>query len=190
MSSDGQGRLNILMFQLKVVGLEEAELLIRQDWPTRIVGLTSDVRETQGPHHLHIQVADVAVVLPTAIYPQPEHLRLALDFTKDLTDADRLLVHCFAGQSRSTAIAIGILIQHGMSYADAFAHVESVRSILMPNELFIRHIDAHFGLDNQLVEHAKAHRTKSLQRTLILPSTAPTATDIDAMKNLLRLLGL
>lgn len=175
------------MFQLKVVGLEEANRLIEQGWPTRIVSLTGDARESLGSHHLHIVVSDVSVALPTAIYPTPEHLEAALDFTKDLTDDDRLLVHCFAGQSRSTAVSIGILINHGMHYADAFAHVESVRSILLPNRLFIQHIDDRFGLDGQLIAHAKAHRASALQRTLILPSTMPSDSDIDAMKKLLRL---
>lgn len=175
------------MFQLKVVGLEEANQLIEEGWPTRIIGLTGDARDTLGPHHLHIVVSDVGVALPTAIYPTPEHLVMALDFTKDLTDDDRLLVHCFAGQSRSTAISIGILIDHGMGYADAFAHVETIRSILMPNRLFIQHIDDHFGLGGQLVAHAKAHRDNALQRTVILPSTPPSEADIHALKKLLRL---
>ena len=162
------------MFELRVVGLAEANQLISENWPTRIVSLTSDPVEDHGPHHLHIQVADVPVAIPNVIYPLPEHLRLALAFTRDLTDDDRLLVHCFAGQSRSTAIAIGILIDHGMTYGDAFDHVEAIRNVLLPNELFIRHIDEHFGLYNHLVDLVHTHRKTAIGRTVI--RSAPSDT--------------
>jgi len=155
------------MFELKVVGLAEADILIEEAWPTRIVSLTSDLGVRHGPHHLHIQVVDIGLAAKHTIYPLPEHLRQVLAFTQDLTDADRLLVHCFAGQSRSTAIAIGICIQHGMSFVEAFAHVAAVRNILLPNVLFIQHIDDHFGLQGALIEHAANHR--KLQRTPFLP---------------------
>lgn len=174
------------MFKLKVVGFDEAETLVECRWPTHIVSLMSDATvDWHYAKHLHVQVNDIVFVGKYGIAPSPEHLRTVLEFTKDLTSEDRLLVHCFAGQSRSTAIAIAICIQHGMSYQDAFDHVASVRTILMPNQLFIKHIDAHFDLDNRLIEHAKEHRKNSLQRTLLLPSGPPSAEDVDKIKNLL-----
>jgi predicted protein tyrosine phosphatase len=174
------------MFALKVVGLDEANLLVCNNWPTHIISLMEN-RPTFdrdfGAHHLHIAVADVPFVTQHVISPRPEHLQAVLAFTKDLTETDRLLIHCFAGISRSTATAIGILIQHGLSYAEAFEKVAEVRRHLMPNELFIQHIDAHFDLDNKLVEYVKAHR----QQTVGLP-TGPTPSDINSMKAMLRLL--
>ena len=70
----------------------------------------------------------------------------------------RVLVHCRGGHRRSTAIAIGVLIQHGMDYKKAFAHVEAIRDGFMPNQLFIKYIDEHFGLQSRLIEHAAKHR--------------------------------
>ena len=175
------------MFALKVVGLDEANQLICNNWPTHIISLMETRPEFDrdyGAHHLHIAVADVPYVTQHVVSPQLKHLLSVLDFTKDLTDADRLLVHCFAGMSRSTSTAIGILIQHNLSYLDAFAKVQEVRQCLMPNELFIQHIDAHFDLDNKLVEHVKAHR----QQTIGLLTTGPTQADINATKAMLGLL--
>ena len=147
------------MFELKVACLYEANLLVAESWPTRIVSLTGDVdvqHNTPIPH-LHVQVNDVGHAAHWALRPTPEHLQTVLQFTEDLTDEDRLLVHCFAGQSRSTAIAIGILLQHGMDHQQAFEHVASIRDILLPNTLFIQHIDDYFGLHNKLVEHVANH---------------------------------
>jgi predicted protein tyrosine phosphatase len=170
------------LFELQVVGLAEANQLISENWPTRIVSLMSDPVQDHGPHHLYIQVSDVPVPIEGLIYPLPEHLRLVLAFTRDLADEDRLLVHCFAGQSRSTAIAIGILIDHGMTYGDAFDHVAAVRSVLLPNELFIRHIDTHFGLHNRLVDRVHAHRKEAIGRTIV-----PKAAEDAPISKLLRL---
>jgi predicted protein tyrosine phosphatase len=178
------------MFDLKVVGQEEAELLIWAFWPTRIVSLTGHETLDYGPNHLHVNVHDVAFVGVNTISPSINHLEAVLEFTKDLTDEDRLLVHCHAGQSRSTAIAIAIMIQHGMPPQVAFDHVAAVRPILMPNQLFIQIIDEHFGLDGELNDCALIHRKASLDRTLILPSGPPSAKDVDSMKNLLQLLDL
>lgn len=60
-----------------------------------------------------------------------------------------LLVHCHAGMSRSTASAIGVLIEWGFDEETAFAHVEASRpqaAILgrrefIPNPLILAHID-------------------------------------------------
>lgn len=146
------------MFSLRVVGLTEAQQLIDQHWPTHIVSLRTDPGITIGPHHLYIQVADVHCVTPDVIYPLPEHLHQVFAFTQHLTSDDRLLVHCLMGQSRSTAVAIGVLMQHGMDYETAFATVAKIRPILQPNLLFIQHIDNYFGMNSKLVELVLAHR--------------------------------
>ena len=57
------------------------------------------------------------------VHPLREHVIEVLEFTKDLTDDDKVLVHCFAGISRSITFAIGIYIQHGMTYEDAYSQV-------------------------------------------------------------------
>jgi predicted protein tyrosine phosphatase len=146
------------MFELKVVGAEEAAVLIGEGWPTRIVTLRAMSGDVVGAHHLYVVVDDVTTVTDER-HPTSTHLQQVLNFTQDLTDTDRLLVHCKGGRSRSPAMAIAICMQHGMTYREAFAHVAAIRSALLPNQLFIQHIDEHFGLNGKLVELAKEHRT-------------------------------
>ena len=46
--------------------------------------------------------------------PKAEHVAEILEWSSQLKDDDRLLVHCWAGVSRSTALALAIWIQkHG-----------------------------------------------------------------------------
>ncbi len=47
-------------------------------------------------------------------------------------------------------MAIGIMIQHGMTPQQAFDHVLAIRNMMIPNRLMISFIDEHFGLDGRL----------------------------------------
>jgi predicted protein tyrosine phosphatase len=156
------------MFELKVVGAEEAAVMISEGWPTRIVTLRAMGGDVLGTHHLHVVVDDVATVTEGERHPTSAHLRQVLDFTRDLTNGDRLLVHCKGGHSRSPAMAIAICIQHGMAYSEAFAHVAAIRSVLMPNHLFIQYIDEHFDLGGKLVALVNEHRQTA--QAVVLPS--------------------
>ena len=119
------------MFELKVVGAEEAAVLIGEGWPTRIVTLRAMSGDVVGAHHLYVVVDDVTTVTDER-HPTSTHLQQVLDFTRDLTDTDRLLVHCKGGHSRSPAMAIAICMQHGMTYREAFAHVAAPTPKLEP----------------------------------------------------------
>jgi dual specificity phosphatase 12 len=49
----------------------------------------------------------------------------------------KVLVHCFAGVSRSATIIIAYMMQeHGMNYHSAFKFVKSKRPFINPNEGF------------------------------------------------------
>ena len=157
------------MFDIRVYDLQTAMMKIFTDYPTHIISLLDDVNaiHKMGTHHLIIEMSDINVVPEfmlsgaSFIVPDTHHLQQLLDHTKDLKDGDKVLVHCFAGQSRSTAAAIAICIQHGMHWKDAFHHIEGIRPIMMPNQKFISVIDDHFGLNGELREY---HRTWLIEK--------------------------
>jgi predicted protein tyrosine phosphatase len=55
--------------------------------------------------HLYIAVGDIVEEQPGQILPGDEHVRALLDFVAAWDRAAPLLIHCFAGVSRSTAAA-------------------------------------------------------------------------------------
>lgn len=140
------------MFEIRVSSYEGAKNLIAEGWPTKIISLIREEVEHQGSHHLVLVFDDIARPNPAYIHPTEAHLDHVFEFTKELTDDDRVLVHCLAGISRSTAVAIAIMMQHGMDYYDAYNHIEMIRPILEPNKLIISYIDRHFGLEGKLCE--------------------------------------
>ena len=75
--------------------------------------------------------------------PGLQDVKRILDFTKRLPAKAKVLVHCHAGVSRSTAIGYAILCQHsplGMEMENLL-HVQSLRDLVFPNRLIIELAD-------------------------------------------------
>lgn len=68
--------------------------------------------------------------------PQMGHILAIKRFGKECANK-KILVHCKFGISRSTAAAIIILQQVGLSYEQAFKHVLTIRPIAQPNILML-----------------------------------------------------
>ncbi len=172
------------MFEFKIGGAYEATVLLDKGWPTKTVSViqeSADFRST-GPSHLVVHMSDVFSPHMSPHAPTMDHLLTILDHTKDLKDDDRLLVNCWAGQSRSTAAAIGILIQHGFDYLTAFEMVLEERDIALPNGLLIQHIDSHFGLGGELCKKTADHRKSELSKPYITANAQTAQQTIDQMR--------
>jgi predicted protein tyrosine phosphatase len=65
----------------------------------------------------------------------------ALDWTADLKADDRFLCHCHAGASRSVALVIAVLVQHGVDPRAAMERVAAARSEIWPNGLIAAYAD-------------------------------------------------
>jgi predicted protein tyrosine phosphatase len=75
--------------------------------------------------------------------PRLRDVKRILDFTSKLPEKAKVLVHCRAGVSRSTATAYAILCQHsepGMEIANLL-HVGTLRFLVVPNRLIIELAD-------------------------------------------------
>jgi predicted protein tyrosine phosphatase len=170
---------NSFMFELIVSGYDQALITINTGWPTKIISLVGQKMERYGAHHMHFMFDDISRPIAGYIHPIRDDLARILQFSKLFTDHDKVLVHCLQGISRSTAVAVGILIQHGMSIDDAYNTVALQRPQLSPNLLIITYIDEFFGLKGALIALIAKnerfpnllHRTPLIEpaTTLILP---------------------
>jgi predicted protein tyrosine phosphatase len=174
------------MFEFKVLGLSEAEVEIARDWPTLIVSAISlnHPLPCQGRHHLIVDVEDVHIATGNS-FATAEMLETILTHTVALHDRDRVLVHCFAGQSRSSAVMLAILIQHGLGAVEAFAAVLENRPMMIPNQLIARLIDERFGLGGELIEINNAHVSAALRSPSRVTGVTPTQSA--AMKKIMDL---
>ncbi len=84
-----------------------------------------------------------------------EDIEAILQFTAKLTVAHKLLVHCGAGISRSTAVACGILCQYGLLPKEAIEMVYLLRKGACPNEHIIALMDEALNLKGSLSTYLK-----------------------------------
>lgn len=94
------------MFQLKITGIVEAGLFIKNKWATKIVSMVDPEQKhvSVGEHHIILRMHDVETKASNVIVvPEKHHIEKILEFTKNLTNNDKLLVHCNMGVSGSVS---------------------------------------------------------------------------------------
>ena len=140
------------MFEIRVSGLQES-LRLRREWATKAIGLfdPGDDRRPQGSPAYHQECFhDIEDLADPPRAPSREAVARILGFASGFGREDRILVHCLAGISRSTAVAVLVLIRHGMAPESAFAHVARLRPAMSPNMLILEHGERLLRLDGRL----------------------------------------
>ncbi len=160
------------MFKLKISNLEGA-VQLSQQWATHTVSiLDADIdyssRAIELPlehnrnllrryffHDIFLEEYTLPNVLQEPIFVTEQHIKDILEFTALLQADNRLLIHCHAGISRSTAVACGVLCQHGLPPQEAVNIVFSLRSQALPNPRVIVLFDKILSLGGQLIAATK-----------------------------------
>ncbi|MDR3508582.1 MAG: hypothetical protein P4L64_11840 [Caulobacteraceae bacterium] len=90
-----------------VCPLEAVERLVRERGPSHVISLLSPGAAPPvlppGPVRLHLAFNDIAAPQEGLIHPDADHVQALLAFARTWDRAAPLLVHCWAGVSRSTA---------------------------------------------------------------------------------------
>ena len=113
---------------------------------------------------LRLRFHDVIEQQPAMAAPDVGHIAAILKFGTELGShaAPRLLIHCHAGISRSTAAAIILLAQHGAEADAAVAQIVSVRPRAWPNLRMIEIGDRMLKQENRLVHAVRRHHARAL----------------------------
>ena len=165
------------MFELKINDIFEA-LKLSQQWATHTISLldpdiercdyldfklpvATEGRRLQRYYFHDITCPDDLVISlteeQTPVLANRQQIQEILKFTAHLTSTDKLLVHCQAGCSRSPAVALGILCQHGLTPDEAMKYVLSIRPQAHPNEHVLTLFDEILELDGKLVAAGKSN---------------------------------
>ena len=103
--------------------------------------------------HLHLTFHDIAELRPDLIAPDAGLMRAILDFGRDTPEACPLLIHCWAGISRSSAAAYAIACDRNAGYEDAIADELRRRSpYVTPNKLMVHLADEALGRGGRMTE--------------------------------------
>lgn len=138
------------------------------DYAISLVASEGEERCPQrGPNHLIVQFDDaetdrVFYENQWWVGPSEEDVETILTWAKDIPPDASLLVHCTAGKSRSTAVAVAVLIQAGLTPKEALTEVIVAREregsdIVIPNRRITRFADDQLGLNGALNEAIDTH---------------------------------
>lgn len=111
----------------------------------KIKFLDIEFPSVSGPQYVHIEQL-------------AKHLREYIEANENNTN--RLLIHCFAGISRSAAVGIFFCLLQGKTVEEAFKELDEIRPMASPNRLMIRYIDDYLQLKGTLIQANENHDRK------------------------------
>jgi predicted protein tyrosine phosphatase len=148
------------MSKILVTPLSVVPEVIRSHRPSHLVTLLSPEHMIETPggfpadRHLRIGVNDVIDRAAGDNPPDMVHVEILLDFTRNWPAKDPILVHCWAGISRSMAAAYIIMCDRlGPGSEDAAAQTIRLRADhAYPNALLVAHADRALGRHGSMIE--------------------------------------
>lgn len=150
-------RINVCSLRLidetaRATGARSLVTLINVGTP---VGRPTTIEEKR---HLFIGVSDILEPLDGHIHPAEEHVQKLLDFARDWDRLEPVIVHCYAGVSRSTAAAfiIACAVAPERAETEIARKIRAVSPTATPNRLLVTVADALLGRDGRMVAAIEA----------------------------------
>ena len=139
-----------------VCPLHDVEAIARVRQPSHILSLISPSAEPTGfqklvPHHLELRFNDIAEPRDGLIEPSTDHIQSIIEFGRNSRAQGPLLIHCWAGVSRSPAAAFIIAFDRDRpSPAHLAARLRSAAPYCTPNPKMIALADKALGAQGEL----------------------------------------
>ncbi|MEE8271619.1 MAG: protein tyrosine phosphatase [Alphaproteobacteria bacterium] len=132
--------------------------------------------EVPAERHHRVEVHDITEPLDGCILPESHHVAGLIDFLGGWGSATPLLVHCFAGVSRSTAAAlIALSLRAEGREAEAARHLRQHAPHAHPNRRIVALADRLLDRDGRLVAAADAMGPGDITGDFPLIRLAPLA---------------
>jgi predicted protein tyrosine phosphatase len=147
------------MPRILVTPLSAVADAVRRHKPSHLVTLLGPETAASTPdgivadRHLRLTVHDIDRPTEDMIAPCEDHVAKLLSFADAWDPRDPMLIHCWAGISRSTAAAFIVLCSRN----DAGCEAEIARAMrhraphAQPNRLLVRHADALLGRKGRMI---------------------------------------
>ena len=131
----------------------------------RVLGLLAgcnehpDLRELAASgNHLRLTMHDIAMPVDGMTVPGADHVETLIEFIADWDRQRPMLVHCWAGVSRSTASAYiaQCMLSPKRSEAELATELRHLSPSATPNPLIIAHADVILGRGGRMVAAIKS----------------------------------
>jgi predicted protein tyrosine phosphatase len=149
---------------LIVCGLSEVERLIAERRPSHLVTLLDPASMIETPaglaaqRHLRVGVNDIAEPIEGLVLPGERVVTDLIAFARDWDEAAPMLIHCWAGISRSTAAAFTIACERSAPGKEA-AIARALREAAphaYPNRRIVALADDLLGRRGRMVDAVEA----------------------------------
>ena len=171
---------------IHVCSLADMPNCVAQLRPSHLVSLLTPDELPDTPQglpperHLRIGVSDIVEPLPGHILPDEGHIEALIAFADGWQRTTPLLVHCYAGVSRSMAAALILLALEAKGReAEVVALLADVAPHAWPNPRMIQIADRLLGRRGRLsaaVEAMTPRQFGALGPLVTLPARLPAAT--------------
>jgi predicted protein tyrosine phosphatase len=132
---------------------------VRATAASHILSVMAKVDQVQRPasvleiNHLRVQVDDITEHMDGFVVPCERHIEQILNFVRNWDRSAPMVVHCFAGISRSTASAFAAACMLN-PHRDEIAIARQIRAaspIAQPNRLIVGLADKALGRDGRML---------------------------------------
>ena len=161
----------LLPFRLSICGIAE---LGQQAEASHILGILDPGTPAPDGYASHpvaerdeFRFYDIVTAEPGRTLPSEADMAAILAVGERLAGSQvrHLLVHCYAGVSRSTAAAVALMSQRNPGReADIFAALADIRPQAWPNTVLVAHADRLLGRRGALVEALRLHHIATAHR--------------------------
>ena len=151
------------MADLYVCSLDDMPRQVRATGASHLISILSPDSLPETPpelrpeNHLRIGCHDLVSPWPGAVLPSEEHVRRIIEFAEGWERDAPMLVHCFAGVSRSSATALLVACVHDHGRERELAlRLRSAAPHAQPNSRLIALGDAALGCGGALIAAVEA----------------------------------
>ncbi|MBM2712106.1 tyrosine phosphatase family protein [Mesorhizobium caraganae] len=149
---------------IHVCSLSKLEETVARSGAERVLSLLAAGTEVMRPasiareNHLHLVMHDIAVAQDGMTMPGEDHVRNLLDFARKWDRAKPMVVHCYAGISRSTASAyiIAAALAPKRDEAELAQTLRKLSPSATPNPRLIAVADTLLSRQGRMIEAIEA----------------------------------
>jgi predicted protein tyrosine phosphatase len=149
---------------LQVCSLAKLPATVRDIEASHVLTLINDKTPVERPasiaahNHLFLAMSDIVEPLDGHIIPAKEHVQRLLVFVRAWDRARPMVIHCYAGVSRSTAAAMitACALNPARSEQDIAAVIRERSPTATPNLRLAREADNLLGRNGRLLKAAEA----------------------------------
>jgi predicted protein tyrosine phosphatase len=149
---------------IHVCSLAKVDETVTKTGAERLLSLLAAGTEVVRPasisreNHLHLVMHDIAVAQDGMTMPGEEHVRNLLDFARQWDRVKPMVVHCYAGISRSTASAyiIAAALSPKRDEVELAQTLRALSPSATPNPRLIAVADALLERDGRMIEAIEA----------------------------------